>query len=109
MIDYYNMADVFLLPSYEELFPMSVLEAFATGTPVMVRDLELYHQIITPYAITAVDVDDSSLDCEHLRMIMIFWQLMQLRVDKLLKFTMKADLKKSGTDFYLHQAALGKH
>ncbi|MEK0397370.1 glycosyltransferase, partial [Lactobacillus delbrueckii] len=53
MIDYYNMADVFLLPSYEELFPMSVLEAFATGTPVMVRDLELYHQIITPYAITA--------------------------------------------------------
>lgn len=57
MVDYYNTADLFLLPSFEELFPMAVLEAFATGTPVMVRDLELYDQIIRPYAMLAKDVD----------------------------------------------------
>lgn len=28
MVDYYNIADCFLLPSFEELFPMAVLEAF---------------------------------------------------------------------------------
>lgn len=57
MIDYYNMANVFLLPSYEELFPMAVLEAFSTETPVMVRDLALYDTIIRPYAMMAPDVD----------------------------------------------------
>lgn len=43
---YYNMADLFLLPSFNELFPMSVLEACSTNTPVMLRDLSLYHSII---------------------------------------------------------------
>ncbi|MFC6274207.1 glycosyltransferase family 4 protein [Levilactobacillus tangyuanensis] len=47
LVDYYNLADLFLLPSFNELFPMSVLEAFSTGTPVMLRDLELYHAIIS--------------------------------------------------------------
>lgn len=44
MVDYYNIADLFLLPSFEELFPMAVLEAFSTETPVMVRDLSLYEK-----------------------------------------------------------------
>ena len=67
MIDYYNIADLFLLPSYEELFPMSVLEAFATHTPVMVRKLQLYDQIIEPYAIEATDIDDMEANIRQLR------------------------------------------
>lgn len=46
---YYNLADIFLLPSYNELFPMAILEAFSAGTAVMLRDLELYHSIIEGY------------------------------------------------------------
>ena len=53
-----NVADLFLLPSYNELFPMSVLEAFSCGTPVMLRDLSLYHSIIEGYYEPATDVDD---------------------------------------------------
>ncbi|USS92923.1 glycosyltransferase family 4 protein [Fructilactobacillus ixorae] len=49
LVDYYNLADVFLLPSYNELFPMSVLEAFSCGLPVILRDLPLYQQIIAGY------------------------------------------------------------
>lgn len=56
MVDYYNIADCFLLPSFEELFPMAVLEAFSTETPVMVRALDLYDTIIEPYAMEASDV-----------------------------------------------------
>lgn len=47
MNEYYNMADLFLLPSFNELFPMSILEACSTNTPVMLRDLPLYHSIIS--------------------------------------------------------------
>ena len=46
LVDYYNACDLFLLPSFNELFPMSVLEAFSCGVPVMLRDLDLYHSII---------------------------------------------------------------
>lgn len=55
LVEYYNAADLFLLPSFNELFPMSVLEAFSCGTPVMLRDLDLYHSIIKGYYIAAAD------------------------------------------------------
>ncbi|MGX7420569.1 glycosyltransferase family 4 protein [Carnobacterium gallinarum] len=49
MVDYYNLTDVFLLPSYNELFPMCILEAFSTETPVLLRDLPLYRPVIDGY------------------------------------------------------------
>lgn len=55
---YYNIADVFLLPSFNELFPMCILEAFNTGTPVMLRDLDLYHAIIEDDYIKTTDIKE---------------------------------------------------
>lgn len=52
---YYNLADAFLLPSYTELFPMSALEAFSTGTPTVLRNLDLYRAIIDGYYLAADD------------------------------------------------------
>ncbi|QHT61387.1 glycosyltransferase family 4 protein [Paenibacillus lycopersici] len=46
MNDYYNMSDLMFLPSYNELFPMSILEALALKKPVLLRDLELYPAIL---------------------------------------------------------------
>lgn len=62
-----NVADLFLLPSYNELFPMSVLEAFSCGTPVMLRDLSLYHDIIAGYYQPAADLAGMQTALDHLR------------------------------------------
>ncbi|KAF1296403.1 glycosyltransferase [Enterococcus sp. JM4C] len=58
IVQYYNMADLFLLPSYNELFPMSILEAFSCGTPVMLRNLDLYDSILKETFVTADDIDE---------------------------------------------------
>lgn len=49
MLEYYNIADLFLLPSYDELFPMCILESFACHTPVVLRDLPLYKPVLDGY------------------------------------------------------------
>ncbi|MBW1605393.1 glycosyltransferase family 4 protein [Lactobacillus sp. Sy-1] len=49
LVDFYNLCDLFLLPSFNELFPMSVLEAFSCGKPVLLRNLDLYKVIIDGY------------------------------------------------------------
>lgn len=54
----YNMADVFLLPSYEELFPMTILEAMSCGIPIVVRDLPIYDNILFDYCLRAKRTDD---------------------------------------------------
>lgn len=62
-----DLADLFLLPSYNELFPMSVLEAFSCGTPVMLRDLDLYHSIIEGDYEPAKDVNEMQMKLTLLR------------------------------------------
>lgn len=46
MNDIYNMADLFFLPSYNELFPMTILETSNTEIPILLRDLDLYKVIL---------------------------------------------------------------
>jgi len=45
----YNIADLMFLPSYSELFPMTVLEAMQVGTPMLLRNLDLYKDILFDY------------------------------------------------------------
>ena len=42
----YNRGDVMLLPSFEELFPMTILEAMCAHTPILLRDLDIYPDIL---------------------------------------------------------------
>ncbi len=55
MNEVYNMADVMFLPSYSELFPMTVLEAMNVGIPMLLRDLDLYENILFDYYLRAND------------------------------------------------------
>lgn len=51
----YNMADVLFLPSYSELFPMTVLESMNVGIPIVLRNLELYKNILFDFYLQAED------------------------------------------------------
>lgn len=57
MNDIYNAADIFFLPSFNELFPMALLEACNSGLPYIVRDLDLYKDILLGDYLRASDVD----------------------------------------------------
>ena len=46
MVDLYNMANVLFVPSYNELFPMTILEAVNLHVPLVLRDLDLYKDIL---------------------------------------------------------------
>lgn len=45
----YNIANVMFLPSYNELFPMSILEALALKIPILLRDIDIYKNILFNY------------------------------------------------------------
>jgi 1,2-diacylglycerol-3-alpha-glucose alpha-1,2-galactosyltransferase len=46
MNDIYNLADVMFLPSYSELFPMTILESMNCKLPIILRDLDIYPDIL---------------------------------------------------------------
>lgn len=46
MNDLYNISNVLFMPSYNELFPMSILEAVNLQIPLVLRDLDLYREIL---------------------------------------------------------------
>ncbi len=56
MNEVYNLADVMFLPSFEELFPMSVLESMNCRLPILLRDIDLYKNILFDYYQKATDV-----------------------------------------------------
>lgn len=56
MNELYNLTDLMLLPSFEELFPMTILESMNCHTPILLRDLDIYHDILFDFYLRAEDV-----------------------------------------------------
>lgn len=63
----YNMADVMFLPSYDELFPMTILEAMCVNTPILLRDLPIYENILFDFYYKGNDNDEFVSLLEKLR------------------------------------------
>lgn len=58
MLDLYNLGHVMFLPSYAELFPMTILEAMAVGKPILLRDLDIYYCILDGYYLKGNDNEE---------------------------------------------------
>ncbi len=57
MPEIYNIADTMFLPSFEELFPMTVLESMSCHIPMLLRDIDIYKNILFDYYLREKDVD----------------------------------------------------
>ena len=52
MNEIFNISDILFLPSYQELFPVTLLECINVTKPFVVRDLDLYKDIFfSPYIV----------------------------------------------------------
>lgn len=58
MNNLYNISNVLFVPSYNELFPMTILEAMSSGTPLLLRNLDLYEDILFKKYLSADNNDD---------------------------------------------------
>lgn len=58
MNEIYNLADVMFLPSFEELFPMTILESMNCGVPILLRDLDLYEDILFDFYLKGHNLED---------------------------------------------------
>ena len=67
MNEIYNLADVMFLPSFEELFPMTILEAMCTNTPILLRDLDIYPDILFDFYSKADSVEGFIAELDRLR------------------------------------------
>lgn len=67
MNEIYNIADVMFLPSFEELFPMTILEAMCVNTPILLRNLEIYDDILFDFYSKAADIDGFIAEINHLK------------------------------------------
>lgn len=66
MNDIYNMADIMMLASFEELFPMTILESMCVNKPILLRDLDIYPNILFDFYVKANDIDEFIQQIERL-------------------------------------------
>lgn len=108
LVDYLNIADLFFLPSFDELFPMSVLEAFSCHTPVLLRDLDLYKAIIKGYYMSGRNFDEMNQQLRKAASDKNVLNKYSLLSEKASVQYSEEHLAKIWHDFYLEQYELGK-
>ena len=63
----FNMCDLLFMPSLDELFPMSILEAVNSRKPVLLRNLDLYKDILFEDKDTYAKANDVDGFCKEIK------------------------------------------
>lgn len=67
MTNLYGMANVMFIPSFAELFPMTILEATATEMPFLLRDLPVYSPVLGDNYCKGTNVEEFAEQLDKLR------------------------------------------
>lgn len=100
MNELYNMADMLFLASYEELFPMTVLEASNCKKPILLRDVELYECILDGYYLKAVDVDTFVQQINRLKNDKLYYNKATLMSEKCAKYYSEENVVRMWKSYY---------
>lgn len=101
MVDLYNMADVLFVPSYNELFPMTILEAINLRIPLVLRDLDLYKDILFGHHMQASDNEGFVQCLSALKNDAELYEKYQLESQILSEFYSKEHVLQMWREFYL--------
>jgi 1,2-diacylglycerol-3-alpha-glucose alpha-1,2-galactosyltransferase len=100
MNELYHGCDVFFLPSFDELMPMSVLEAAVCDKPILLRDLELYQPVFFKHYLSAHHVDGFVRVIKELSENKDFYQQSLAHPAWLKNYYRKDGILKQWEDFY---------
>lgn len=100
MNDMYNMADLLFMPSYNELFPMSILEAVNSNKPLVLRNLDLYHDILFDKYVMCNNNSDFISSIDKLRNDKTFYNNECKNSKYISEFYSKENILKIWEDFY---------
>ena len=109
MRELYALADLFLLPSYNELFPMTILEAASCEAPIMLRDLDLYKVILEGNYRPTTDVEEMKQAIVEYREHPEALKELKEKAKAISKEYSEEHLLEIWLKFYREQAALGKN
>lgn len=96
----YNMADVMLLASYEELFPMTILEAMSVNVPILLRDLDIYPDILFDFYVKANTNEEFIHQIQSLKDDRVYFETAAHASAKGHEFYSKESVLKMWREFY---------
>ena len=100
MNDMFNMADLLFMPSYNELFPMAILEAVNIGIPLLLRDLDLYEDILFKKYLSGNNNDEFVLCIKKLSSDLKFYKKYSKLSDEISDYYSKENILKIWIKFY---------
>lgn len=100
MNNMYNIADVLFMPSYNELFPMAILEAINSSKPLLLRDLDLYEDILFNKYIKGKSVSDFADAIKKLSTDKKFYKEQSKMSDEISNYYSKEHVLQMWIDFY---------
>lgn len=96
----YNVCDVLFVPSYNELFPMTILEASNSETPLLLRDLDLYKDILFGNYLKGNTNKDFITEIKNLFDDKKLYKEYSQKSKKISEFYSKENVSKLWEDFY---------
>ena len=100
MNEVFNICDVLFMPSFIELFPMTILEACNVHKPFLVRDLDLYKPILFQKYCKGNSVEEFSSELIKLMNDTTYYQECSENSKFISNFYNKDILKKTWKDYY---------
>jgi len=108
MNNIYNMSDVMFLASFEELFPMTILESANCRIPILLRDIDLYKGILDGYYVKGTSVQEFKDEILKLRDDEIYYYKASQKAGLCSKFYSEENVTKIWRSYYNKIYKIGK-